>query len=57
MAKEMYKKKFSARAKLLFCLLGPLLFVHRSRCLRRLALHDLYFVCRAHYKYYLELRF
>ena len=38
--KETSKKNVLARAKLLFCLLDLLLFFNRSRCLRRLALHD-----------------
>ena len=40
------QKKCAARAKLLFCELDLLLFFHRSRCLRRSALHPaiLYFV-------------
>ena len=37
------QKKRDASSKLLFCSLDLLLFFHRSRCLRRLALHDFIF--------------
>ena len=37
------QRKCAARAKLLFCYLVLFLCFHRSRCLRRLALHDFTF--------------
>ena len=37
------QKKRDARSKLLFCSLDLLVFFHRSRCVRRLALHDFIF--------------
>ena len=50
--------KCSARAKLLFLLIRPIVVFHHSerRCLRRLALQDLIFF-GANYKYYRQLRF
>ena len=54
--KIMYKKRV-LHLQSCFLLIRPIVVIHRSRCLHRLALHDSIYFVWAIYKYYRELHY